>query len=235
MEGEERAAGGGAAVAAPSTSSRKGPLSARSTRSSANGSRKSKPGVELSNALDDECTVIRRAKRASPRAERAARRVRAAHSQGSHRRALRYADARSCAPRGARGAEAPSRARLRAPRASSAAGAAARVVRSRAAACSLHPGGNGRARPKRGLRRLVCARRVACEDRPGLLLDLTEHLKAQQVRAGAAPRARGLWRVARACVVLRRPRTVGDAGCAGRRRCAAGWALTARVLLDARS
>jgi hypothetical protein len=27
---------------------------------------------------------------------------------------------------------------------------------------------------------------VACEDRPGLLLDLTEHLKAQQVRAGLA-------------------------------------------------
>lgn len=44
---------------------------------------------------------------------------------------------------------------------------------------------------KEGVSRLLTvfsARRVACEDRPGLLLDITEHLKAQQVGLGASRR-----------------------------------------------
>ena len=164
------------------SSGRRGRFSARSASTTT-----CKPGVELSNTLDEDCTVIRRvARQRLPR--RGARYARATHA------GLRPA----C--RAVRARREPS------PQRRSACRRPGRLCCGWAQRRWLRAGTPSTAAPPR---------RVACEDRAGLLLDLTEHLKAQQVRrtrrgaagrdAPSAPRA-GRPGLCTAAAALRRTR-----------------------------
>ena len=156
------------------SSGRRGRFSARSASTTS-----CKPGVELSNTLDEDCTVIRRV----PRQRLPVHSARYARAT--------YAGLRP-APRAMRARREPS----------AQSGYACRRPGQFRCGCT----------PRRWSRTgtpstAATPRRVACEDRAGLLLDLTEHLKAQQVRRlrrGAAGRRRTFRAACRQTGSLRR-------------------------------